>query len=93
VNDTYTSLKFGYATFSYGHLTFSNMTQIFLVFVPEKDEYAIRSIGLGHLYTRIIRPEGMDDEKFKELAISKFDDYIKKEQILNGEVIKTGYIY
>lgn len=69
------------------------MTQFFLIHSPSKDEYAIKSIGLYHMYTRILRPEGADDAAFKDMAIEQFNSFIKKEQILDGEIIQSAYIF
>lgn len=69
------------------------MTQVFLVFFKEKDEYAIQTIGMGHRLIRIPRPAGATDEEFKTSATSVFFDFIKKEQVAVGEIIESGYIF
>jgi hypothetical protein len=69
------------------------MTQFFLVYNKERDEYLIRTIGLGHRFQVIKRKEDMTDEQFKEEAIRQFDTMVSQDQIISGELVKTDYVF
>lgn len=69
------------------------MTQFFLVYLKTKDEYLIKSIGLAYRSVRIPRPDGINDEDFRKLAQFRFKEYLDNEQIVEGEIIETGYIF
>lgn len=68
------------------------MTQYFLGYQKEKDEYLITTIGTGSRFQRIIR-KGMTDDEFKQEAIRQFDKLISEDQIADFEVIKTHFIF
>lgn len=69
------------------------MTQVFLIYLKEKDEYIIKTIGLGYRVVRIPRPDDITDEGFKTSALATFYRFIEKEQIIEGEIIRTEYIF
>lgn len=70
------------------------MTQFFLVFSKEKDQYYIKTLGSYHLYRIIPRKEGYSDKEFEQDAIRNFDGFIKREQILKDAIIiKSDFIF
>lgn len=69
------------------------MTKFFLVYQKEKDQYHISTMGLGYRYQHIYRKPEMSDDEFKQEAIRQFDAFVAKEQIIEGEIIKTGYVF
>jgi hypothetical protein len=69
------------------------MTQFFLLYFKDRDEYAIRTMGLGHRYVKIPRKEGMSDDEFKTEAIRQFDKYVANDQVIEADVIKTSYVF
>lgn len=72
---------------------FDFMTRFFLIYLKEKDEYNVKTIGLGRRYVRFLRKEGQTDEEFKQEAIQKFNEMVQKEQIIEGEIITSAYVY
>jgi len=74
------------------------MTKFFLIHVPGRDEYMIKTIGSGKRFRVLKRTEGQSDEDFKQDAIRQFDELLQSERALLPElangmaIIKSEYI-
>lgn len=69
------------------------MTKFFLLYLKEKDQYIIKTMGLGIRFQVVRRKEDMSDEQFKEEAVRQFDNMILQDKVLDAEIIKTEYIF
>lgn len=73
------------------------MTQFFLVYLPERDIYAIKTIGLARRFIVIYRDSEMSDAAFEVYATEKFRLYLENETkdipaIKGARIIASEYI-
>lgn len=74
------------------------MTQLFLIYFPNADEYFITSMGKGRRFQKIIRKDGWTDDEFRDEATKQFQKLTNDILAPTGkyavqEIISEKYIY